>query len=110
MQICLASGQATWDMGYEEVTRVILMYVDTADCYKVPQSQARLWASKQDRINLSLSLIVQVPLLYTASPASSARPPTVHTSTTRVGVGETSVPNRPGRPKCRTAGPQGETF
>jgi len=52
------------------------MYVDTADCYKVPQSQARLWASKQDRINLSFSLIVQVPLLYTASPASSARPPT----------------------------------
>jgi len=35
-------GYGTWDVGYEEVTRVILMYVDTADCYKVPQSRARL--------------------------------------------------------------------
>jgi len=76
VHICSANGQATWNVGYEEVTRVILMYVDTADCYKVPQSLARLEASKQDRINLSLSFIVRVPLLYTASPASSVRPPT----------------------------------
>ena len=42
MHICSANGQATWNVMYREVTRVILMYVDTADCYKVPQSGASI--------------------------------------------------------------------
>ena len=40
-------------MVYGEVTRVILMYVDTADCYKVPQSGASI--GEQARQNKSLS-------------------------------------------------------
>jgi len=37
-------GQWSGDLecGVREVTRVILMYVDTADCYKVPQSGASI--------------------------------------------------------------------
>jgi len=40
--ICSANGQATWNVVYGEVTRVILMYVDTVDCYKVRQSGASI--------------------------------------------------------------------
>jgi len=51
------------------------MYVDTADGYKYGGLR-RVYRRTNKIESISLSLIVQVPLLYTSIPATSARPPT----------------------------------
>ena len=75
-----ASGWANWDMGEPGSNQShVNVCLITTDGYKycTAVSGASIGEQARTESNLSLFLILQVPLLCTSSPASSAHPPTV---------------------------------